>query len=248
MNLSSFWVRMNILLLGDEHTYGYGLLGGNLSYVGHLVQQLRRAGQDVSVEAYAHLTISQAASMLAQLPLSRYDLIVLQTGSQVLEPTRYDTPARAGFCMPILPYPGFTAKSDDSLGKSLIYTTKEVGKLVRYLLKPRQTRAFYHLLEQIRPYRHNTVLLTPLPHRQKIQQWLRNWVRALVLREADWQSFSVFDSGAILLPRDEYFLPNDAEHLNAISHELLGRSLFDFYQSAPTIITIQSPNRDQANY
>lgn len=239
---------MNILVFGDEHTYGYGLSSGNLSYVGHMIQQLRRAGQDVSVEAYAHLTINQAASMLAQLPLSRYDLIVLQGGSQVLDSAQYDTPARAGFCMPILPYPGFTDKSSDSLGKSLIHQVKAVGKLLHYLLKPRQTCAFCQLLKQIRPYRHNVVLLTPLPHGQQFQRWLRNRVRTLVLREADRQSFSVFDSSAVIKPRDEYFLPNDAEHLNAISHELLGRSLFDYYQSAPTIITVQSPNRNQSNY
>ena len=54
---------------------------------------------------------------------------------------------------------------------------------------------------------------------------------------------SLFDTSAVLLPRPEYFLTDDSSVINAISHELLGRSLFAFYQSAPTIVTVQPIRR-----
>jgi hypothetical protein len=57
------------------------------------------------------------------------------------------------------------------------------------------------------------------------------------------QAFSVFDSDAVVKPRDEYFLTNDSGHLNAIGHELVGRALFDFYLAAPTIVAIHSIRR-----
>ena len=60
---------MNVLVIGDEHTYGYGLPGGNLSYIGQFIRQISRAGRAVSVEAYAHLTMAQTIAMLAKLPL-----------------------------------------------------------------------------------------------------------------------------------------------------------------------------------
>ena len=58
------------------------------------------------------------------------------------------------------------------------------------------------------------------------------------------QAFSVFDVNQVVSNRDEFFLDNDSAHLNAVSHELLGRALFDYYQSAPTIVTIQSFRRN----
>ena len=177
---------MNVLVIGDEHIHGYGLSAGQLSYVGHFVRQLSRAGQRVSVEAYAHLTLPQVQTTLAQCPLDRYDLIILQLDAALLQAGRSSA-----------------------------------------------------LLKQLRPYRHAVLLLTPLPHRKWSNQWQRRRGRAALLRIADEQFFSVFDSDLVIQPREEYFLPDDRQHLNAVSHELLGRSLVDFYESAPTIVTIQ---------
>lgn len=243
-----FQQRMNILVLGDEHTYGYGLSGGNLSYIGHLMRQLGRVGQQVSVEAYAHLTLCERMTLLAQLPLSRYDLILLQSDSQFLESCHPTTPAKTGTFMPILSLPCQDATPNVWSGKGLSNQINAMGKFLNYLSKPRRSRGLVQLLQQLRPYRHNVVLITPLPHRQGIQSWLRNRTRTLVMREADRQSFSVFDANWVLQPKEEYFLTNDSAHLNAVSHELLGHSLFDYYQSAPTIVTVQSKNRNQSNY
>lgn len=239
---------MNILVFGDEHIYGYGLSGRNLSYVGHIVRQLGRVGQDVSVEAYAHSSIGETMSLLTQLPLSRYDLILLQSDSQLLESYEHNAPAKTGFFMPVLPRPCPVSRPHVSPGKALSNQVNAFGKLLNYLIKPRQSRGLVQLLNQLRPYRHNVMLITPLPHRQGAQRWLRDCTRALVMREANRQSFSVFDANWVLRPQEAYFLTNDSEHLSAVSHELLGRSLFDYYQSAPTIITVQSQNRNQSNY
>jgi hypothetical protein len=99
------------------------------------------------------------------------------------------------------------------------------------------------LLNLLRPYRHTVILMTPFPCRSSLEQWMRARSRSVLLEEGFSQGFSVFDTKTIIHPRDEYFLTDDNEHLNAISHELIGHALFDFYQSAPTIVTVQTINR-----
>lgn len=232
---------MNVLVIGDEHTYGYGLSEGNLSYIGHFIRHISRAGQSVSVEAYAHLTMAQTIATLAQLPLNRYDLIILQLDHTLIqETTSQDS---LGLSMPVFPGPrsGSKQKNTRKISDQL--------KLVRdYLLSfvfpSRATSSISVLLNQLRPYRHNVLLLTPFAHLEPIRHWLRKRGRAVLLREADKRLVSVFDTDSVIRSRDEYFLPHDKDHLNAVSHELLGRSLYDFYQSAPTIVTIQAFRRE----
>lgn len=100
------------------------------------------------------------------------------------------------------------------------------------------------LLTMLRPYRHTTLLMTPFPHRTGREQWPCERSRSVLLSRGTDQAFSVFDTRSVVGPRDEYFLTGDEEHLNAVSHELIGRALFDFYQSAPTIVTIQTTHRN----
>jgi hypothetical protein len=232
---------MNVLIIGDEHTYGYGLSGGKLSYVGHFIRQISRTGQSVSVEAYAHLTTAQIVRTLDQLPLSRYDLIILQLDETISQPARFGTVSTQRSVAPTLPFSVETIKSRGQLGwfntiKAISYGLVSIG-LSALARSPRMLAA---LLKQLRPYRHRVLLLTPLPQRKPLNQWLRRRSRITLLEKAEDQLFSVFDSDAVIRPQEEYFLPNDGEHLNAISHELLGRSLYDFYESAPTIVTIQT--------
>lgn len=233
---------MKVLVIGDEHTYGYGLPVGKLSYLGQFIRLVSRAGQDVSVEAYAQLTMPQISRTLAQLPLNRYDLIILQINRSLLLPADYalsDEPCATG---PVLPYPFAQAESAVRVNfqdKRKALTSALLSKFwPSYGLK-----GISALFKQLRPYRHNVLILTPLPCRTRVDQWLQKRSRAILLHEAGKQLFSVFDSDLVIQPREEYFLPNDPEHLSAISHELLGRLLFDFYLSAPTIVTIQSIRR-----
>ncbi|QDK79122.1 SGNH/GDSL hydrolase family protein [Spirosoma sp. KCTC 42546] len=232
---------MNVLVIGDEHTYGFGLSGGNLSFVGHFIRQVSRAGQPVSVEAYAHLTMAQMSSTLAQLPLSRFDLIVLQLDHRIIQPAVFDSVNVPCLATPALPQ-SLTLQSRDTEAGQLS-SFKAMSTLLRSFVRSRDKMALSVLLKQLRPFRHNVLILTPFPNRDRINQWVRQRSRNLLLQEAENQLFSVFDSDLVIRPEEEYFLANDPQHLNAISHELLGHSLFDFYLSAPTIVTIQAIRR-----
>lgn len=233
---------MKVLVIGDEHTYGYGLPVGKLSYLGHFIRLISRTGQDVSVEAYAHLTRLQTAQTLAQLPLNRYDLIILQFNHNLLQPTSALVSEELHGKVSALPHPFAQMRSAISNWYNPGKTS--IRDLLAMLWPLQRLRDISALFNHLRPYRHNVLIVTPLPQRTKFNQWLQKRSRSMLLTEADKQLFSVFDSDLVIQPREEYFLPNDAEHLSAVSHELLGRVLFDFYQSAPTIVTIQSTRRD----
>jgi len=191
---------MNVLIIGDEHSYGCGLRAGQLSYVGHLIRQVSRTGQSIRVEVHTPSTTGCILNTLNQLSLHQYDLILVQTE----------------------------------------YFADELGSPLAWLGVPATTTA---LLARLRPFRHTVVLLTPLPHLQWAVRQRRKRLRTLLLREAYRQMFSLFDTSGLLLSRPEYFLDHDPLVLNAISHELLGRSLYAFYQSAPTIVTVQPIRR-----
>ncbi|UFH53512.1 SGNH/GDSL hydrolase family protein [Spirosoma sp. KNUC1025] len=182
----------------------------------------------------------ELSSALIQLPLNRYDLIILQLDHSLLLSTSTN-PSNgqdadtllSSYTEEVWERPSFWQKLN-VFGPAALSTiwpsfgSKNISKL----------------LKQLRPYRHNVLLLTPLPHRDWLNGWLRKRSREILLSEADKHVFSVFDLDSVIRPREEYFLANDKGHLSAISHELLGRELFDFYQSAPTIITIQTIRRD----
>ena len=234
-----FHSLMNVLVIGDEHTYGYGLSAGKLSYIGHFIRQISQTGQAVSVEAYAHLTMTQLLSTLAQLPLNRYDLIMLQLDHTLMQLTQSTLLNSLCVSVPILPH--------EVSNRTLQTKGRRVGAIGTGLLsfvRPMPSLSISALLKKLRPYRHNVLLLTPFPQREWISQWLHQRSRTVVLNEAGDQLFSVFDVDSVIRPREEYFLADDKEHLNDISHEVLGRSLFDFYQSAPTIVTVQAIKRE----
>ncbi|GAB2561248.1 SGNH/GDSL hydrolase family protein [Spirosoma areae] len=231
---------MNVLVVGDEHTYGYGLPGGKLSYIGHFIRQISRSGQGVSVDAYAHQTMPQVLTTLAKLPIEQYDLILLQLDYTAIQPPEPVKPAGSNnISLPCLP--GVFPKADHTIGAS---PASLIAATMRFMLSPTGVgTGLSALLTQVRPYRHKVLLLTPFPHREPIRRWVNKHSRAVIVQEANDQLVSVFDTDSVIRPRDEYFLTNDAKHLNAISHELLGRSLFDFYESAPTIVTVQAIRR-----
>ncbi|MFD2933732.1 SGNH/GDSL hydrolase family protein [Spirosoma flavum] len=234
---------MKVLVIGDEHTYGYGLSTGNLSYIGHFIRQIGRAGRAVSVEAYAHLTMAQTIYTLAQLPLNRYDLIILQLDYTLIQGSSSQLAGSPRILIPVLPDLAHSPKptAQPTFGSHI----RAIGKALRsFVLPPQDLSPVSLLLNQLKPYRHNVLLLTPFSHQQVLSRWMRKRSRAVLLREAERRLISVFDTDSVIHPREEYFLPNDNEHLSSISHELLGRSLFDFYQSAPTIVTIQAIRRE----
>lgn len=234
---------MNVLVIGDEHTYGFGLSVGSLSYIGHFIRQIRLAGQPVLVESYAHLAMPQLSSTLAQLPLSRYDLIVLQLDPAILQLTTLDADAIPCLTTPVLPYCSDREKHFRVDRQSVSTAAHDISTLLRSFVLPFHKMALSVILQQLRPYRHNVMILTPFPRQERLNQWTRQRSRTLLLEKAEEQLFSVFDTNSVIRPREEYYLPNDRTHLNAVSHELIGRALFDFYLSAPTIVTVQTIRR-----
>lgn len=242
--------KMNILLLGDEHAYGYGLPGRQLSYMAHFIRQLSRTGRSVAVEAYSHLTLRESTALLTRLPLHQYDLIILQLGPDLIErrlPVLYATDAPDAAGRELIPIPG---RADT------VSFLKKTGQVARKLFNLAASAVpslncpggLVNLLKLLRPYRHNVLLMTPFPSETWLDQWMREHSRLVVLEQGRSQSFSVFDTSNVVRPRNEFFLTNDREHINGISHELIGRALFDFYQSAPTIVTVQSINRNELPY
>lgn len=240
---------MKILLLGDNHAYGCGLPTRQLGYVGHFVRQLGRTGRAVTVEAYAHLTLPDTTALLARLPLRQYDLIVLQLGPDLIQ-RKANRPATGRSvaipALPILRQPILTRSR-----VALPNVVKRVGRIGKILVNvaasfvPGVGRpgGLMQLLTLLRPYRHTVLLMTPFPCRTVPEQWVRERSRSVLLETGMDQAFSVFDTGSVVQPRDEYFLTGNNEHLNAVSHELIGRALFDFYQSAPAIVTVHTTNR-----
>lgn len=230
---------MKVLVIGDEHTYGYGLQTEQLSYLGHFVRQISRLGQSISVDAYPHLTLTQTVTVLNQLPLGQYDLIVLQadpTWCRVAPSALTPELSTGAVFLPGLHEPPKPAHR--GIARQLMQFGSAV--LTNYLNRLRQkSTGIEVLMNLLKPYRHTVIWLTPMPHRSATVQWVRRQVRATVRLATDRHSFSLFDTDQVIQPREEYFLSNNPEHLNAVSHELLGRALFDFYQSAPTIVTIQ---------
>ncbi|GAB3643831.1 hypothetical protein GCM10027423_44680 [Spirosoma arcticum] len=203
----------------------------------------------MSVEAYAHLTLPESTALLDRLPLSQYDLIVLQLGPDLIQRTVFQKkPVRSAGVrvLPILNQP-IQASSRAALPQLM----KRVGRIGKTLLDVAASvvpgfgcpAALAQLLTLLRPYRHTVLLMTPFPCRTVPEQWARARSRSVLLATGMSQAFSVFDTEAVVQPRDEYFLTGDNEHLNAVSHELIGRALFDFYQSAPTIVTVHTTNR-----
>lgn len=241
---------MNILLFGDSHTYGCGLPARQLSYTGHFIQMLSRAGRSVQVEAYAHLTLPESTAMMTGLSLSQYDLIVLQLGPDLLHRKRPGTQPAQSVASRVLPVLGPPNPSGSRTACSRFKKyAGDVGKGLMNMAEfavPAFTcpKGLADLLTLLRPYRHNVLLMTPFPCRSLPEQWLRDRSRSVLLDEGMDQAFSVFDTSAVVQPRDEYFLTGHDELLNGISHELIGKALFDFYQSAPTIVTVQTINRN----
>lgn len=220
-----------------------------LSYVGHFVRQLSRTGRAVTVESYAHLTLPDSTALLARLPLHQYDLIVLQLGPDLIQRNFNRHAMVRPVAVPALPILNQPIQTRSHA--ALPQLVKRVGRIGKTLVNVAASvvpgfgcpGGLAQLLTLLRPYRHTVLLMTPFPCRTVPERWARARSRSVLLETGTSQAFSVFDTGSVVQPRDEYFLTGDNEHLNAVSHELIGRALFDFYQSAPTIVTVHTTNR-----
>ncbi len=251
---------MKILIIGDRHVGGYGLSAGQISFVGHFIRQISQTGRAVSVEAYAQSTLAAVQMTMSQLPLEHYDLIMVQAGQGCvdhpagLESVFVRDTSRVPDVSGDLVLPEWLLPTVEKKPVGLIKRTAEAGQFLLMQgmatlgVLPRLFTVRHELtdlLTLLKPYRHKVILLSPFPHPQPVYRWLRQQGRALFMRSDVRQSFSVFDSDAVIQPREEYFLTGTTNtgYLNAVGHELVGRALFDFYLAAPTIVAIHTIRR-----
>jgi hypothetical protein len=108
-----------------------------------------------------------------------------------------------------------------------------VGSLVMSMLVP------------LRAHRHRTLLLTPFASPDPVRQRLTARAARRLLHLGEQTGLTVFDTGRLIGSDEAYFLPQRPARLNAVSHELLGSWLFDFYRQPPVPTLSGSPGSDR---
>ncbi|RIV27342.1 hypothetical protein DYU11_03245 [Fibrisoma montanum] len=214
-----------ILVIGGPAAGGFGVKPGQ-GFVEQFVRRLIQSGQRVQVEYHTPLDISSANLVLPWLYGSRYDLILLELGHS------------------LLPRPSVLVGSVSSLVRvsANLATSLRINRFRLFhmfgrvaLLKQLETQ-LTTLLTQLRPFRHKVILLTPIPHREPVAQWLCERSRPLFQALGEQHGISVFDTHPLIRCQSEYFLDNDPRLLSAVSHEIIGSYLHAFYQALPTVI------------
>lgn len=215
---------MKILVIGDQHTTGYGLPAGQVGFVGHFVRQISRAGQAVTAETHPSTRLTDVQALLSQLPLENYDLIIWQCGEGC-----WPGPAK--------PTGRLAAVGTWIRQRFFFGSAGAVGV-------PENTVELMAVLQRLRPHRHKVLIMTPAPTPNRyLYPWCEQG-RQVLLRQGQQQDFSVFDTSRHVRPTPEYFLDRLPAFMNAVAHELVGRALFDFYQATPTIVAIRSVRKN----
>ncbi len=215
---------MKILVIGDQHTTGFGLPAGQVGFVGHFVRQISRAGQAVTAETHSSASFTDVRTLLGQLPLENYDLIIWQSSEG---------------CWPV------PARPTSRLVAAWQWIRRRIpARSALAFGVPEIPVELMAVLQLLRPHRHKVLVMTPVPSQnQQLYRWCEQG-RQLLLRQGHQQGFSVFDTSHHIRPTAEYVLDRLPAFLNAVAHELVGRALFDFYQATPTIVAIRSVRKN----
>jgi hypothetical protein len=210
-------MKINLLLIIDSSATGAEPAAGQ-SFGDQLMRRLRQQSHAVTADYVMADCMNVVANRLQALPLARYDLIVVQTGHREL-----------------------MAPAHHTLRHRLSYAICRPSSLAMV------ARKLTTVLVPLRRHRHRVVLLTPFPNPQVATGWLRRQGRQLFLAQGEQAGVGVFDTHTLIGTTDEYFQPgpNDLPtgSLSAISHELLGNHLLDFYRAQPTNHTTDWVNR-----
>ncbi|WP_421826409.1 hypothetical protein [Larkinella sp.] len=214
-------MKIHLLVIADSLHYDSGL-NSRQSYIDQFVQQLERGGQEVIVTYHAPMAISTIAEVLQRVPLRRYDLIILQIANRHLRDSRLALRPTAGtrFVEHVM---AWKCRIQSMLG-----AIRPLNEVYAHLSM---------ILETLRFHRSRVILMTPFPHREPVSGWLRRKGSAILKSEGHHRGFRVFDVQALVDSREEFFSTGDRERLNAISHELIGRRLYDFYRTEPSMTT-----------
>lgn len=219
----------------------------------YFAAQLEEGGYRPQVTSYVFLPLTDIRETLTHLDLAQFDLLIIQPAHYYLQhpPTfwkLFKTPARkaptyagpglktpeleALRSQPPLPLdntPAGLGKQTKNVLKRLLLTVGNQAGLVKQLFYVQQELAA--LLEQLQGHCQKIFLLTPTPHRELVSQWLRKQGRTLVINEGNRWGMTVLDTHEFIRPQEEFYIPNDPSHLNAIGHELLGQALFACYEA-----------------
>ncbi|MFC5411989.1 hypothetical protein ACFPMF_21880 [Larkinella bovis] len=214
-------MKMHLLVIADHLHYDAGLTSRQ-SYIDQFVQQIERSGQEVVITYFAPMALATISEVLHRVPLRRYDLIILQIANRHLRDSRLALhPTRS-----------------KQLTEYLTVAKLNLLSWLRGIRPLREVRKNLLLMfKTLRYHRQRVILLTPFPHREPVSGWLRRKGSKLIKNEGRHWGFRVFDVQALIDSGEEYFIPGDRERLNAISHELIGRRLYDFYRTEPSITT-----------
>lgn len=248
---------MTILVVGGCQIYGYGLTLQQRSFIDYFLKQLEGAGHCPQVTSYVFLPLADVRETLAHLDLSQFDLLIIQPAHYYLQhpstfwklfrtpASKKPTDAGPGLqssdldalrSQPTLPLDrtpvSWVKKTKRVLKRMLLDIAKPMG-LVKQLLYVQQELAA--LLEQLQDHRQRIIVLTPTPHREIVSQWLRKQGRNLVMLNCTRLGITVLDTHSVIRPQDDVYIPDDPSHFNALGHELLGRALFDSYETKLTL-------------
>ncbi|XWW44348.1 hypothetical protein JYG30_16420 [Fibrella sp. USSR17] len=192
---------MNVLILGGKQACGPGLPDGK-SYVAQFVRRLQAVRQSVKVDFRA-VTLTEANRLLPKLRLSEYDLILLQ----------FDLPLN---WLPTEPVRRLAMQALFKLS----------GVRIAPLNSLRAQLA--DLLLQVRVFNRQVVILSPLPHTQRLEKQLLQLANSVYSQACtEWQ-VPLFNVSQCLAGGDELFQVETADQLSAVAHELLASELHTF--------------------
>lgn len=206
--------EIRVLVIGDFHTYH---VPDQRRFTEQFARRLRQTGRPVTVTCYTPFALSAVPPLLAQIPLHRYDLIVLQVGHNALQDVREDGRK---------PLAQSSSNFINFLRGLTPGTLVRLRTIVRLGTVRQELQAILNCLQ---PYRQNVVILTPFPHRESFSHWLRKQGQRLLIRAGKRGNMQILDVYRLIKPREEYFLSGDSAHLNASSHELIGAHLYELY-------------------
>ncbi|MCY7356428.1 MAG: hypothetical protein LH609_02985 [Rudanella sp.] len=248
---------LSILIVGGENSAeafsGHSTGNASRGYVPQLVRQLQHAGWQVQVECHTPVDIHVALPLLQRLNLNRFDLILLELGhtrlqqpdsfSDLLRSPTYDSfinphvksmtmhdiatqcgRGRTGSC------PAGSRLFDRVQSGMKLITLRSLAA-VRRVGRLREIEAqLTDLLYYMQPYRRRLVMLTPMPHPQSVNNWLRQKGRDLFGQFGRRHMIPVFETALVIGRGEEFFANPEQGQLSPVAGDLLGQTLFDYIQ------------------
>lgn len=232
---------MHLLILADTTLSGQELPHRN-TYTEQFVRRLERAGHQVVVSYHLPMTLQRAARLLSDLPLHRYDLILLQLGNLELQypPQNAEVSLhRRLLNTPVALPPSFLRNR--LLAWLRFQQFRLTARRKRTGWRAALERQLENVLYPVQLHGHRTILITPFPHRKMEHRWMRQQGAQLFFEMGRRIGVSVFNTHAVVQERDEYFSDpgSDGGCLSASTHELLGNTLYDFYRGVPVYLAKQ---------